>query len=225
MTGKHNEEARELANNPFLAGRTEAAERYGHLAKNAAQWRNISIGLLFCCLVCVVSAVFVASRVTVVPYIVQVDKHGYEIAVEPVASSKVDSRLMVAHVGRYIYSLRTVFADPEAQLHIMNFVYNSTPVNTSAEKKYKEFYAGNNPTVIGETETTQITVNSVLPLSGESWQAEWTEECYTLTGAKLSAKNYRGIFVTAVASPTEMREVLVNPLGIFITDFNLSELF
>ncbi|GHV55500.1 hypothetical protein FACS1894216_18010 [Synergistales bacterium] len=59
-----------------------------------------------------VSVVFVASRVTVVPYIVQVDKHGYEIAVEPVAPSKVDSRLMVAHVGRYIYSLRTVFADP-----------------------------------------------------------------------------------------------------------------
>ncbi|GHV55498.1 hypothetical protein FACS1894216_18000 [Synergistales bacterium] len=106
----------------------------------------------------------------------------------------------------------------------MNFVYKSTPVNTSTEKKYKEFYAENNPTVIGETETTRITVNSVLPLSGESWQAEWTEERYTLTGAKLSAKNYRGIFATAVASPTEMREVLVNPLGIFITDFNLSEL-
>jgi hypothetical protein len=41
MMSKHNEVASTLASNPFLAGRTEAAERYGHLAKNAAQWRNM----------------------------------------------------------------------------------------------------------------------------------------------------------------------------------------
>jgi type IV secretion system protein VirB5 len=217
------EELRVLDSDPFLAGRTEAAERYGHLSKNAAEWRRISAVLILCCAACVCAVIFMAGRVSVVPYIVQVDQHGYEIAVEPVAPSKVDARLMISHVGRYVWSLKTVFNDPEAQLHLMNFIYNSTPVNTAAEKKYQEYFNENNPVVIGETETISITVNSVLSMSAETWQAEWTEERYTIGGDKISEKHYRGIFAAAVVTPGTMREVLQNPLGIFITDFDFSE--
>jgi type IV secretion system protein VirB5 len=220
---KHGEQTKTLSTDPFIAGRTEAAERYGHLSKNAAQWRRISVVLILCCAACVFSVIFMAGRVTVVPYIVQVDAHGYEIAVEPAAPSRIDARLMVAHVGRYVWSLKTVFNDPEAQLHLMNFVYSSTPVNTAAEKKYQGYFNANNPVLIGETETVQVTVNSVLSMSAESWQAEWTEERYTLSGDKVNTKHYRGIFSTAVVTPNAMREVLQNPLGIFITDFNFSE--
>jgi type IV secretion system protein VirB5 len=223
MAAGKNEESRYIHKNAFFAGRAEAAERYGYLSKNAAQWRRISSALLFCCVACVLAVIYAADRITVVPYIVQVDEHGYEIAVEPVSPSRVDARLMIAHVARYVWSLKTIFNDPEAQLHLMNFVYTTTPVNTAAEKKYQEYYAASNPTVIGERETVQVTVNSVLSLSPETWQAEWTEERYTLEGEKLSVKQYRGIFTTAVVAPSDMREVIVNPLGIFVTDFNFSE--
>jgi type IV secretion system protein VirB5 len=209
--------------NPFSAGRTEYADRYGHLSKNAAQWRLTSLALLIFCAACVAAVIYAAGKITVVPYIVQVDGHGYEIAVEPVPASKVDARLMISHVGRYVWSLRTVFADPEAQLHLMNFVYNCTPMNTAAEKKYKEHFDANNPVVIGETETIQTTVNSVLSLSSDTWQAEWTEERYTIGGDRVGAKHFRGIFTTAVVTPGSMREILLNPLGIFITDFDISE--
>jgi type IV secretion system protein VirB5 len=224
MMSKHNEESKILASDPFLAGRTEAAERYGYLSKNAAQWRRISAVLILCCAACVLAVIMMAGQVTVVPYIVQVDEHGYEIAVEPAAPSRVDSRLMIAHVGRYVWSLKTVFNDPEAQLHLMNFIYNSTPVNTAAEKKYQEYFNGNNPVVIGETETVSVAVNSVLSMSESTWQAEWTEERYTLGGGKVSEKRYRGIFATAVVTPGTMQEILLNPLGIFVTDFNFSEI-
>ena len=224
MTDKHIEESREFASKPFLAGRTEAAERYGHLSKNAAQWRRNSSVLILCCAACVCAVIFMAGRVTVVPYIVQVDAHGYEIAVEPAAPSRIDARLMISHAARYVWSLKTVFNDPEAQLHLMNFIYNSTPVNTAAEKKYQEYFNANNPVVIGETETVQVTVNSVLSMSPETWQAEWTEERFTLGWDRISQKHYRGIFSTAVVTPDSMREVLQNPLGIFITDFNFSEI-
>ena len=221
---KNNEETKELASNPFLAGRTEAAERYGYLSRNAVQWRRISAVLILCCAACVFAVIFMAGRVTVVPYIVQVDAHGYEIAVEPVAPSRVDARLIIAHIGRYVWSLKTVFNDPEAQLHLMNFVYSTTPLNTPAERKYQDHFNANNPVVIGETETIHVTVNSVLSMSAETWQAEWTEERFSLMGDKTGTKHYRGIFSTAIVTPSDMREVLANPLGIFITDFNFSEI-
>jgi len=218
-----NEKNRELSSNPFLAGRTEAAERYGYLSNNAAQWRRISAILILCCAACVFAVILMAGRVTVVPYIVQVDAHGYEIAIEPVAPSRVDARLIIAHIGRYVWSLKTVFNDPEAQLHLMNFVYSTTPLNTPAERKYQDYFNANNPVVIGETETVHVTVNSVLSMSAETWQAEWTEERFSIIGDKLGTKHYRGIFSTAIVTPSAMREVLANPLGIFITDFNFSE--
>ena len=218
-----NEEYKVFVSNPFLAGRTEAAERYGYLSKNATQWRRISAVLILCCAACVLAVIFMAGRVTVVPYIVQVDAHGYGIAVEPVAPSRVDARLVIAHVARYVWSLKTVFNDPEAQLHLMNFVYSTTPVNTPAERKYQDYFNANNPVIIGDKETIHVTVNSVLPMSPETWQAEWTEERFSLMGDKLGTKHYRGIFSTAIVTPSAMREVLVNPLGIFVTDFNFSE--
>ena len=217
------QESRLLNSDPFLAGRTEAAERYGYLSRNAAQWRRISLALLLCCLACVGVVIVIAGRVTVVPYLVQVDAHGYEIAVEPVAPSRVDSRLVIAHIGRYIWSMKTVFADPEAQLHLMNFVYSTTPVDTPASKKYQDFYHNNNPIQIGNSETVHAAVNSVLSLSPETWQAEWTEERFSVGGDKIGTKHYRGIFTVAVVTPRAMQEVLMNPLGIFVTDFNYSE--
>jgi len=224
MTSKHSEESKELDSNPFLAGRTEAAERYGYLSQNAAQWRRISAVLIFCCAVCVFAVVIMARRVTVIPYIVQVDSHGYEIAVEPVAPSRVDVRLVIAHIGRYITALKTVFTDPEAQLTLMNFVYSTTPINTPAEKKYQEYFLRNNPVLIGETETINVTVNSVLSMSPETWQAEWTEERFSLMGDKLGTKHFRGIFSVAIVTPSAMQEILTNPLGIFVTDYNFSEI-
>jgi type IV secretion system protein VirB5 len=218
-----NETERETRENPFSAGRREYADRYGHLSDNAAQWRRISGALLVCCVACVLAVIYAAGKVTVVPYIVQVDAHGYEIAVEPVSASKVDARLVIAHVSRYVWSLKTVFNDPEAQLHLMNFVYSTTPATTAAEKKYQEYYRQNNPVVIGENETISVTVNSVLPMNESTWQGEWTEERYTIGGDEVSAKRYRGIFTTAVITPKTMREIIQNPLGIFITDFNYSE--
>lgn len=217
------EDARILSEDPFLAGRTEAAERYGYLSKNAAQWRRISAALLLCCMICVGVVVVVSRRVTVVPYIVQVDAHGYEVTVEPVAPSRVDARMIIAHIGRYVWSMKTVFADPEAQLHLMNFVYSTTSTATPAEKRYQEYYRTDNPIRIGETETVAVSVNSVLSLSEETWQAEWTEERYTTNGDRVNTKHYRGIFTTAVVTPRTMQEVLTNPLGIFVVDFNFSE--
>lgn len=217
------EDLRTLSSDPFLAGRTEAAERYGYLSRNAAQWRRISLALLVCCMVCVGMVIVVSGRVTVVPYVVQVDSHGYQIAVEPVAPSRVDSRLIISHVGRYVWSMKTVFTDPEAQLHLMNFVYSTTPTATAAEKKYQAYYHASNPILIGESETVHVTVNSVLSLSAETWQAEWTEERFSIGGDKIDTKHYRGIFTTAIVTPRTMQEVLTNPLGIFVIDFNFSE--
>ena len=207
---------------PFAAGRTEAAERYGYLSKNAAQWRRISFVFLICCVVCIIMVIHTSSKITVVPYIVQVDKHGYQVAVNPIAPANIDQRLIISTVARYVWALKTVFTDAEAQLYNMNFIYNSTANMSAAQTKYQAYFRENNP--LGSNRSVHAIVNSILPLSAKTWQAEWTEDEYQ-EGRKLSTKHYRGIFETSVSTaPKAMNEVIANPLGIFITDYNYSEI-
>jgi type IV secretion system protein VirB5 len=220
-----NEEIKIINEDPFLAGRKEAAERYGFLSKNAAQWRLMTIILLFLCVFCVVMIVRISASRTVVPYIIQVDSHGYEVAIAPVAPSKIDSRLVIARVGRYVKSLKTVYNDVQAQMELMNFVYLTTPSNTPAQTRYIEYYQMNNPMEISGKYQVLVTINSVLSLSEKKWQCEWTEQGLNKdSGNSVFKKQYRGIFDVAINTPTNMKEILENPLGIFITDFNFSEI-
>ena len=224
MSKKVNEEQKILNENPFLAGRTEAADRYGHLAKNAAQWRRISLGLFILCIICVVVIIQMSATRTVVPFIVQVDRHGFEIAIAPVQASAIDDRLIIARIARYVTSLKTVYIDNTAQISLMQFVYNSTPAASGAERRFLEFYQLNNPMEISRTRTVHVDVHSVLPLGGSQWQADWTTRIYTRLGTHVRNVNYRGVFDIAVDSPTSMVEVMANPLGIFITNFVFSEI-
>jgi type IV secretory pathway TrbF-like protein len=43
--------------------------------------------------------------------------------------------------------------------------------------------------MIGENETISVTVNSVLSMSPDTWQAEWKEERFTIGGEKISTKH------------------------------------
>jgi len=224
LSKKVNEEQKILNENPFLAGRTEAADRYGHLAKNAAQWRRISLGLFILCIICVVVIIQMSATRTVVPFIVQVDRHGFEIAIAPVQASAIDDRLIIARIARYVTSLKTVYIDNTAQISLMQFVYNSTPAASGAERRFLEFYQLNNPMEISRTRTVHVDVHSVLPLGGSQWQADWTTRIYTRLGTHVRNVNYRGVFDIAVDSPTSMVEVMANPLGIFITNFVFSEI-
>lgn len=211
---------------PFMAGRNEWNERYGTLAKTAANWRRISFVLVVLCFACVGWVITTASNVKSVPFIVEVDKHGYEIAVKPVSPSGIDDRLIISRLGRFITSLKTVLNDDSAQATYMSFVYNSTPQGTAAYKKMVDFFQQNNPLKIAANEKSVIFVKlkSILPLGnlGKTWRGEWEEQKLS-GGSVVSTKNYTGLFEIAVTPPTKMEEILDNPLGLFVTDFNITE--
>ena len=215
-------ELSEVSSDPYTRARTEAAELYMQLSKSAARWRQISLLVVLVCGYCVLRVIEVSGSVKVVPFIVQVDRHGYTIAVKPVAPAEVGPRIVVAHIRRFIESLKTVFSDEVAQAHLIAFTSQTVPEGTDAHAAMLEYYRKNNPMEIGKERIVNVTVNSVLSLTPQTWQAEWTEECFK-DGNVEWAKHYRGIFKVAVHTPDEMEKILQNPLGIFITEFTFSE--
>ncbi|SOO09581.1 Type IV secretory pathway, TrbF component (fragment) [Xanthomonas citri pv. fuscans] len=68
-----------------------------------------------------------------------------------------------------------------------------------------------------ETVTTQVT--SVVPVSADSYQVRWVETSFTDQGQVKERATWTSTFTIKQSTPDPKIE-LVNPLGLFITDFN-----
>jgi type IV secretion system protein VirB5 len=211
--------------NPYALGRKEYDDRYERLAKNAASWRRVAFLMLL--LLCVSTGVvlWMAQTVKVVPFVVQVDRHGYEIAVKPAEEREItDDRIVMARVADFVSNTRSVYADAAAMMNFIEKAYNSVESSSPALRKLDVWFRENNPFMKGE-QVVGVTVRSVLRASPESnvtWQAEWSEKTYD-RGLPKEEHFFKGTFTVEFRPPTSITEIMKNPLGIFVSDFNISE--
>jgi type IV secretion system protein VirB5 len=211
--------------NPFALGRREFNDRYERLVKNANSWRKLAF-LMFVLLAASVGTVlWMAQSVKVVPYIVQVDRHGYDIAIKPVEQSRVtDDRIIIARLAEFILNVRTVYSDPAATMTCVKRAYNSITSRSAAQNKLDAWFRENNPLAKKE-QSVSVNVQSVIrlaPNNNASWQIEWSEKTY-LRGVFSSERFFKGVFLIEMQPPTNVGEIMLNPLGVFISDFDVTE--
>ena len=107
--------------NPYLSARKEYSDRYGSAVKDAARWRQISILMVLLCLAFGGTMMWLASQNKVVPYIVQVDKQGYAVAIKSAREgSTADTRVVVAALGGFFVNFKTVVTDVASQRRMVN---------------------------------------------------------------------------------------------------------
>jgi type IV secretion system protein VirB5 len=211
--------------NPYALGRKEYDDRYERLAKNAAAWKRVAFSMLLLLSVSTAVVLWMAQTVKVVPFVVQVDRHGYEIAVNPAEEHQVtDDRIVMARLADFVSNIRSVYADAAAMMTFIERAYNSVESSSPALRKLDSWFRENNPFARGE-QVVSVTVQSVLrasPDSNVTWQAEWSEKTYD-RGMPKEERFFKGTFTVELHAPTNISDVMKNPLGIFISDFNISE--
>ena len=69
-----------------------------------------------------------------------------------------------------------------------------------------------------------INITSILKIRDKTFQVRWIEKNYTENGNIYSENSMTGIFTVNFINPKEMNEdiLLLNPMGIIITDFSIS---
>lgn len=55
-----------------------------------------------------------------------------------------------------------------------------------------------------------------------TWQAEWREGVYEHE-KYVGERFFKGMFVIEMNPPTEIKDIMRNPLGVFISDFHITE--
>lgn len=220
---KKNTEEQQPQENPYLSARREYGDRYGAAVNEAARWRQICFLLLMLCLAFGGMMIWLSSQNKVTPYVVQVDKQGYSVAIKPASqASQTDTRVVIAALSRFITNFKTVYADKYAQRRMVNEAYNYIARGSAAENIVTHYYREHNP--LEAKNTIAVEVISVLGIGadGHSWQVIWTEKDVR-NGTVRSTSEWRAILTIAISPLQDMTEIMKNPLGIYVTELNMAQ--
>jgi type IV secretion system protein VirB5 len=210
--------------NPYVEARREWNERYGDYIQQAHHWRTMAIICGLLALVGVVGVAYIGAQSKIVPYVVEVDKLGEAAAVaradHPAA---VDSRVIKAYLARFVADWRSVTVDRQAQKGAIDRVYAMLPSRSIALGKVNDHFKVHNPFSLAAKESVAVAVTNLLPISDKTWQVEWQEVTRDQQGAVLSTARMKVSIIVGIRPPTAENLILINPLGVYVTDLNWSQ--
>jgi type IV secretory pathway TrbF-like protein len=210
--------------NPYVEARREWNERYGDYIQQAQHWRTMAVISGLIALVGAVGVVYIGAQGKVVPYVVEVDKLGESAAVSRAdRAAPVDARVIKAYLARFVADWRAVTVDRQAQKIAIDRVYAMLPRGSIALQKLNDHFKSHNPFVRAGKESVSVAVTNLLPISERTWQVEWQEVTRDDRGAVQSTVRMKVSILVGITPPTEESMILMNPLGVYITDLNWSQ--
>jgi len=123
-------------------------------------------------------------------------------------------------VTQFIDMIRSVPLDPVAAKKEWTNAYDF--LTQQAAKKLNQQWQENNPIDLLGKKTVTVTIKSVAPISKDTFNVTWNETTVSTSGLNPVTTSYSGVFTTALIQPTLQQQIIKNPLGIYIVDFNFS---
>jgi type IV secretory pathway TrbF-like protein len=212
--------------NPYIAARREWNERYGEYIARERAWRSIAILCGVISVLAVVGIVWMGVQNKLVPYVVEVDKLGSAVAVQRADSAALpDSRIIRSQLARWITDLRTVYVDAAAERTAITDAYAMINQGGAAFGMLNDYMRQeeHQPFLRAQSETASVEVQSVLPLTSDTWRVEWVETVRDLTGHEKIRTPWSATISVLVHPPTDERAILRNPTGLYVQTLNWAQ--
>lgn len=220
------------AESPYVNGRRAWNTHVGGvIASRDMAWLGM-IGAMFIAFTAVGSMAYVAMQSTFVPYLVEVDTIGNARGVgvadrAPLLTHKVLSR----ELSRWIENARLVTLDVKLQNSAINAVYANLSTNDPAATKMNEWYRSSveaSPFERAKKTLVSTEIETAIPQSENTWEIVWSEIEYDRQSGTVNSKfKMRALVTYYQAAPTPQtteENMLKNPLGVFVRDFNWAKL-
>jgi type IV secretion system protein TrbF len=210
--------------NPYLDARREWNERYGDYIQAAHHWRTVALVSSLVALIAVAGVTYIGAQNKVVPYIVEVDKLGEAAAVARAdTAGAVDKRVVKSYLARFVADWRTVTIDRQAQKGAIDRVYAMLPGGSVALGKLNDYFKAHNPFTVASKQSVEVAITNLLQLSDKTWQVEWREVIRDPRGEVQGSVRMKASIIVGITAPTDEKLMLINPLGIYVTDINWSQ--
>ena len=212
------------ADHPYLIARRLRANEYYRQAWQL--WLSVlaNLGLIAVLLVLVLAYIRLSHRTQIRPYVVEVDQHGTAVAFEPADElAEADERMKLHALALWLRSVRTVTADREIQRDLIWRAHAYT--SGRAVMLLNSWWRRDPPFARAEAQTITVEILSILKAGGEdNFKVQWREHFHAPGGSPLKEEVWEAFVSLTIEPPTIVEEVLTNPLGITITDFDWSRL-
>ena len=206
---------------PYLAARQEWTERYGSYVQAARAWRIVGILGLSMAVIGFTYAMYLSTQVKLVPYIVEVDKLGTSVTAGfPQQIEYADARVVRATLGNFITSLKSITPDAVVQKQYIDRTYALLRTSDPSTQKINAWFRGNSPFEKAKTSTVAIEVNNIVALSNQTYQIDWTEYERDRKGKEPGTRRFRGIATIALTAPQDESIIRLNPIGLYVQDFD-----
>ena len=217
---------------PYVRGRAEFDSVFGDLAKGKRNWQLAAFAALGLAFVLGAGLIVSANRSHITPYVVEVDRLGQAQAFGPAEQlHAVDQRLVVSQLARFIRDIRTVLGDAAGQADLIKRAYAFVDRDASPFLNAYFTTPANDPRVLGKDITRLVEVTSVLAVpttianGPQTWKVSWTETTMPRAGGSAPTEAaWEGYFTTRLTPPSTLDRITLNPLGLYITSINWTEL-
>ena len=209
-----------VSENPYLAARNEWNERYGSYVRSARLWATFAGVSLALCAVSTSIALYQSAQVKLVPYIVEIDKLGNTVTGGfPQQIGNADPRVVRAMLGSWVSAFRAVTPDAIVEKNYIDKVYALLHLGDPSTRKVDDYFRQNSPFERAKTTTVSVEITDLTPQSPQSWKIDWIETERDRRGKELRSSKYRGIATFALSPPPDEAAIRLNPIGLYITDF------
>ncbi|QPC86424.1 conjugal transfer protein TrbF [Mesorhizobium sp. NBSH29] len=195
-------------------------DRIGSARVQAKNWRLIAFGSLFLAAGLAGGLVWQSARGTIVPWVVEVDRHGETQTVAPAAADYRPTDPQVAfHLARFIEQVRSIAADPIIVRQNWLRAYEFT--TDRGAQALNDYARANDPFArVGEMQVS-VDVSSVIRASPDSFRIAWTERRYQ-DGSLAATERWTAILTISIQPPRTTERLRENPLGIYVNAINWS---
>lgn len=210
---------------PYLDARRLRVNAYQSLARTLTNYRLLALCLLLVDLVLVGTVVWQARQTRIVPYVVELDGYGNAVAFGPADQmADPDRGLLVHEIARWVWHVRTVTLDREVQRQLVLDAYAYT--GDRGVGLLNRWYREHPPFDRARQGTVSVQVTSVLALSERerTWQVQWAETERDLHGEAVGESRWQALVTLDVDPPDLVTEVVTNPLGVRVVDFDWTRL-
>lgn len=200
-------------------------ERIGQPVVQGRNWRLSNFAALFVALVAVCGCVYMSTKSSVIPYLVEVDARGNVRLVGKVTEQdwSLSKSAKQKAIHEWITNLRGISSD--RQVMVSRFAHVRTHSTAAANMQLTEYLKKQDPfALIGEQmRVVRIEATTATPGSDNAYRVQWREDVMDKTGVKTGEAFFIAEIHLSITPPKTEEALLANPLGVYVSFFDISK--
>jgi type IV secretion system protein VirB5 len=208
---------------PFQKAGQVWDHRVGAATAQAANWRYAAFAAFALSAVTLTAYIWERADTRVATYVVPIDSYGrpgrIELAGRTYQPTAAETGYFLADWVRWIRARSPV--DPVVNTDNLRRAYGF--VADGAVAQMADLGAADMKAAKADPgSAVSVEVKSVIQRSATSYQVQWAETAFH-QGEHAATTRWTGLFSTKIQPPHNEAQLRANPLGLFITDFHLSQ--